>query len=95
MTPLPVAMLLLAAPTVLACEETRMQHSIAEVKARNEARLMEFPGVVSVGIGRDEAGEEVIIVGLDRDQPELRERLPRRLEGYEVHARFVGRPKAH
>lgn len=90
-----MGVLLLAIPTALACsEEARMQDSIQEVKARHEARLMEVPGVVSVGIGRDEAGEAVIVVGLDREQRAVRERIPQRLEGYKVHVRVVGRPTA-
>lgn len=97
MTLLPslMASALLAMSVAMACgEEARMQPSIQEVKQKHEAELMELPGVVSVGIGRDEQGRAVIAIGLDRDRPEVREQLPQRLEGYDVHTTVVGKPAA-
>ena len=65
-------------------DESRMPASIHHVKQKHAAELMAVPGVVSVGIGRDERGQPVLIVGLDRDRPEARARLPKSLEGYDV-----------
>lgn len=71
-----------------------MPASIQEVKAKHEARLMATPGVVSVGIGRDSDGRDVIIVGLERERPETRRSLPEVLEGYPVRTQVVGRIRA-
>jgi hypothetical protein len=71
-------------------EESGMPASIQEVKQRHEAELMAMPGVVSVGIGRGERGEPVLVIGLDRERRDLRERLPKRLEGYDVRTEIVG-----
>lgn len=79
----------------LACgEENRMQASIQAVKATHEARLMAVDGVVSVGIGRNEDGRAVIVIGLDRERPETQQQLPKCLEGYEVRTAVVGKIKA-
>ena len=71
-----------------------MPTSIKEVKTQHEARLLQLPGVVSVGVGRDENGNSAIIVGLERPEPETESQLPSRLEGYPVVIRIVGRIKA-
>ena len=71
-----------------------MDVSIQEAKARHVEALMATPGVISVGIGRDEQGAEIIIVGLDRDSAELRQQLPEKLDGYEVRVEVVGRIRA-
>ncbi len=55
---------------------------------------MDMPGVVSVGIGQNESGEAIIIVGLDSDRTEIRNAVPRQLEGYEVRTEIVGTYKA-
>jgi hypothetical protein len=81
--------------TVPACGgESHMETSIQAVKKAHETELMAVPGVVSVGIGRDEHGTAVIIVGLDRERPAAVQQLPRRLEGYEVRAEVVGKIRA-
>ena len=75
-----------------ACSETiEMQPSIQEVRARHVERLMSTPGVVSVGIGRDEEGAAVIVVGLDKERAGVLESLPVSLEGYEVRTEVVGK----
>lgn len=71
-----------------------MRTSIQEVKQKHEAQLMGIRGVVSVGIGRNEEGRAVIVVGLDRERAAARARLPKCLEGYEVRAEVVGKVKA-
>ncbi len=86
------AAILLMALATAACSETReMQSSIQEVRARHVDRLMATPGVVSVGIGRDDEGTEVIIVGLDQARAQTVESLPASLEGYTVRTQVVGK----
>jgi hypothetical protein len=84
------AIILACVPALqLQAEEPRMT-SIQDVKRKHEAELMAMRGVVSVGIGRNESGQAIIIVGFDRDRPRTRAGLPRDLEGYEVRAEIVG-----
>ena len=71
-----------------------MADDIRNVKARHEAQLMLMPGVVSVGIGQDDAGHSVIIVGLDQVTEEKKARIPKQLEGFRVIARELGAIKA-
>jgi len=71
-----------------------MPASIQEAKAKHETRLMAQPGVVSVGIGRDADGTEVIVVGLDRERPEARAAMPQKLDGHPVRVQVIGTPRA-
>ncbi len=90
-----VAALVMIALLVAACKEQEpMAVSIQETKARHADTLMATPGVVSVGIGRDEHGAEIIIVGLDRDDVALKRQVPEKLDGYEVRTQVVGRIRA-
>jgi hypothetical protein len=75
-------------------QEPEISPSIAEVKAQHESHLLEEPGVVSVGIGRDPDGNPAIVVGIDGPRPKTVERLPRALGGYPVITRILGRVKA-
>jgi len=77
-----------------ACGRENMPASIQEARAKHEARLMAQPGVLSVGIGRDADGTEVIVVGLDRERPETRAALPRDLDGYRVRVQIIGSVRA-
>ena len=70
-----------------------MPPSIIEVKTRHEIRLLQLPGVISVGIGKDKNGIPTIIVGLKSSNPETESQLPTRLDGYPVQVRFVGEIK--
>ena len=72
----------------------KMSHSIKEVKAMHEARLMALPGVVSVGIGRAKDGSSAIIVGLDAPHPKIEPQIPQSLEDYPVIVQVVGPIKA-
>ena len=86
--------LLLLLPAIAMCEDYDMPTSIKEVKTQHEARLLQLPGVVSVGLGRDEKGNAAIIVGLERPEPATESQLPSRLEGYPLVIRIVGQIKA-
>jgi hypothetical protein len=71
-----------------------MAPSIQEVKKQHEARLVGLPGVVSVGIGLDQNGQQAIIIGLDGSNPGIEAQLPKTLEGYPVAVKDVGPIKA-
>lgn len=71
-----------------------MTSSIKDVKKRHEARLLERPGVVSVGVGLNRNGQSVIIIGLDGPNAESEGQLPSMLEGHPVEVRIVGTLKA-
>lgn len=86
-----VSVMLLVALSATACGEgAQMQTSIQDVKLRHEADLIAAPGVVSVGIGLEHDGTAVIIVGIDRDRPEIRAKVPQTIEGYRVRVEVVG-----
>jgi hypothetical protein len=86
--------ILLLFPAIAMGEDIEMQPPIKAVKAQYEKCLLKLPGVISVGIGRDENGQPTIIVGLERPNPETEAKLPSQLEGYPLRVRIVGRIKA-
>jgi hypothetical protein len=55
-----------------------------EVKRRHSPQLLQQPGVCGVGVEKDEAGNYVIAIHLDTDDPQVRARLPQKLEGLAV-----------
>ena len=61
---------------------------IAAVRDRHESELMAIDGVVGVALGRNEIGDDAILVYL-RD-PSVRERLPRTLEDVPVQTEVTG-----
>jgi hypothetical protein len=67
-----------------------MPLTIEQVKAAHERELLARPGVVSVGIGRDDQGRPAIVVGLDKPHAQTQAALPRVLEGYAVRTEIVG-----
>ena len=71
-----------------------MPSSIKEAKKQHEARLLELPGVVSVGIGLTKNGQSAIIIGLEGPNAQTEAQLPSMLEGYPVEVRIVGTVKA-
>jgi len=58
------------------------EEAVREVKRRHSPELLRQPGVCGVGVEKDEAGNYVIAVHLDTDDPEVRARLPQQIEGY-------------
>jgi hypothetical protein len=52
---------------------------------------MRMRGVLSVGIGRDESGRPVIVIGLDGERPETQAALPSSLDGVPVQVMTSGR----
>ena len=83
--------MLLVLPAVAMCGDSDMASSIKDVKTKYEAKLLQMPGVVSVGIGRDESGQPAIIIGLEGPDPETESKLPATLEGYPVQIQTVGK----
>lgn len=67
-----------------------MPPSIQDIKRQHEARFLAMPGVVSVGIGRDEQGHPAIIVCLDRPCPETETQLPQSLQDYPIVVQTIG-----
>ena len=67
-----------------------MPSSIQEVKKQHEARLLDMPGVVSVGMGLDPNGNQAIIVGLDGPRPETKAKIPAMLEDFAVVVQIIG-----
>lgn len=67
-----------------------MSLSIQESRDLHQSSLMAIPGVVSVGIGRDEHGKSIIIVGVKADDPDITSSLPRELDGYTVRYQVLG-----
>jgi len=88
-----VLFLILAAGGLLANGD-RMPQTIEQVKAAHERELLAQPGVVSVGIGRDDQGRSEIVVGLDKPHAQTQAVLPRVLEGYAVRTEIVGTIRA-
>ncbi len=57
---------------------------VRELKRRHSARLLRQPGVCGVGVEKDDAGEYVLTIHLETDDPEVRKRLPSTLEGQPI-----------
>lgn len=65
-------------------EAIATKQEIRELKHRHSARLLSQSGVSGVGIEKDDAGEYVLAVHLDSDDPEALKLLPDEIEGYSV-----------
>lgn len=76
--------------TTVANGEDAMQPSIQEVKREVEPRLLALPGVVSVGIGRDDKGRPVIVVGLDKARADTEAEIHKSLGDTPVIMQVVG-----
>ena len=85
-----VSILVLIIPLLALGDDLGMSPSIQEVKKQNEARFLNLPNVVSVGIGLDPNGNQAIIVGLDRPNSETESKIPASVEGYPVVVQIVG-----
>jgi hypothetical protein len=75
------------------------EDEVRAIKQRHSPQLLQQPGVSGVGVQKDEAGEYFIALHMDVDDPAVRERLPKNLEGAPVRlilsgAFRAGTPKA-
>jgi len=66
-----------------------------EVLNRHSGELMRMRGVLSVGIGRDDAGRPVIVIGLDGERPDTQAALPASLDGVPVQVMTSNRSRSH
>jgi hypothetical protein len=60
------------------------EEEIRALKERHGEELLRRPGVSGVGIQRDQGGEYLLAVHLDRDAGEAAEALPEEIEGHRV-----------
>ncbi|HHM04167.1 MAG TPA: hypothetical protein ENJ19_00290 [Gammaproteobacteria bacterium] len=86
---------LLLMPVCRAGGGDAMTMSITEVKAKYEKDIMRRPGVVAMGVGRDEAGHPVIVISVEKLSDAVVGSLPHNLEGYVVEVREAGLVRAH
>ena len=63
--------------------------SIEDVKRKNEATLMQIPGVVGVGLGK-RAGMRVIQVYVQEVTKDVRAKVPDRLDGHPIEVVKLG-----
>lgn len=63
---------------------------LAEVLAAHTPELMAIPGVVGTAESVTKDGRPCILVLLAKSTPELRAKLPRRLEGWPVRVEVTG-----
>lgn len=60
------------------------EYEVREVKRRYAPHLLKQPGVSGVGVEKDDAGDYVLTIHLDTEDPEVRKTLPDELEGHRV-----------
>jgi hypothetical protein len=91
----PIALVIvLITPWLALGDDSGMSASIQEVKKQHEARFLDLPGVVSVGIGLDPNSNPAIIVGLDAPDPEIEAKIPKVIAGFPVIVQIIGSLKA-
>lgn len=66
------------------------EEQIREVKRRHSAELLGLPGVCGVGVAKGKSGDLVIAVHLESDDPAVKARLPKELEGVPVETVLSG-----
>jgi hypothetical protein len=81
-------------PIMPNCSKDMNMKSISEVKRASEPELLALPDVVSVGIGLDEKENQVIVVGLARDNERTQALIPHILGNYPVIVKITGTPRA-
>ena len=86
--------IVLITPWLALGDDPGMSPSIQKVKKQYEARFLDMPGVVSVGIGLDPNGNQAIIVGMDASNPEIEAHIPEIIEGFHIIIKIIGTLKA-
>lgn len=85
-----IALLLVLAVGCQAEEDVIVPESINTIRTKHEASLMAKPGVVSVGIGHDNNGQAVIVIGVESQDKVDNLALPDELDGYPVKVQVMG-----
>jgi hypothetical protein len=67
--------------------------TVDEVLQKNQERLMTLPEVVGVGEGEQD-GTPVVVIMVKQMTPELKNSLPRQLDGYPVRIDVTGEVSA-
>jgi len=62
-----------------------------EIKRINSAFLLGLPGVVGVGVSKDDSGSYGLLLHVDSDDQDLLHRLPERIDGCPVRVQLSGR----
>lgn len=75
-------------------QEVVMPMSVQAIKEKHQASLLAMPGVLSVGIGQDEAGSKVIIVGINNNDRSILAAIPSQLEQVPVKIQLIGTVQA-
>ena len=70
-------------------KEVGKKMAIEDVLRKNEGRLMAIPGVIGVGIGESE-GMPIIIIMVKELTSELKNKLPYKLDSFDVKVEVVG-----
>ena len=89
-----IILFLLAACSQEPEKEKSMTGAIQDVKAKYEKQIIDTPGVVSMGIGKDAKGQTAIIIGIEQDSEKIRAALPKELDGYPVEVQTTGPARA-
>ena len=63
---------------------------IHALKKRHSADLLKRPGVCGLDIETDGSGQATLTVHVDTDDPAIRRRLPKQLEGFPLRYRRTG-----
>jgi len=90
----PLLLLLALAGGCQAADVSDVEKSIRDIKAEHEAELMAMPGVVSVGLGQDAQGRQVIVIGVKSEEVSRSLVLPRDLANYPVEVKVLGTIRA-
>ena len=67
---------------------------VAPLKEKNSKALRAISGVRGHGVGKS-GGKDVIVVFIDQDSATLRAKLPKSLDGIDVHVRVTGNVTAY
>ncbi len=67
---------------------------VLKIKEKYQNELLKIPGVVGIGIGKDNQGFNIRIL-ISRDDKDLLEKLPEQLEGINVTVKYVGEITEH
>ncbi len=89
-----IILFLLAACNQEPMKEAAMTGSIQDVKAKYEQQIITTPGVVSIGIGKNAAGNSAIIIGIEQEDETVKAALPKELDGYPVEIQNIGPVRA-